>query len=80
MGTKVARWGNSLAVRIPKRVAETAQLRGGELLEVRATAPGTVQLRARKKKPTLARLVRGITARNRHRETDWGAPRGDELW
>jgi antitoxin component of MazEF toxin-antitoxin module len=69
-----------LAVRIPKRVAESARLSGGDLLEIRATAPGTVQIRSKKKKPSLAQLVRAIRTGNRHRETDWGVPRGNELW
>jgi antitoxin MazE len=29
---------------------------------------------------TLEQLVRAITAENRHRETDWGKPVGNEVW
>lgn len=80
MNPKVSRWGNSLAVRIPKRVAEAARMRSGDAVEVHAAAPGTVQIRTKKSKPTLAQLVRGIKAKNRHTETDWGVRRGNELW
>jgi antitoxin MazE len=31
-------------------------------------------------KPTLEELVAGITEENRHDETDWGPPVGNEVW
>jgi hypothetical protein len=31
-------------------------------------------------KPTLEELVARITDENRHSETDWGEPVGEELW
>ena len=80
MKTQVAKWGNSLAVRIPKTVAKKARLRRGDPIELRVSRPGAVEIRSRKPKPTLAQLVRGITPQNRHSETEWGAPRGNELW
>jgi antitoxin MazE len=80
MRPRVARWGNSLAVRIPKSVATQAQLHAGDDVEVRADSPGTVRIRAQKRRKTLAALVRQISTKNRHRESDWGAPRGNEIW
>jgi antitoxin MazE len=80
MKAQVAKWGNSLAVRIPKAVATKARFRRGDPIELRVSRPGAVEIHSRKSKPKLARLVRGITPQNRHRETDWGTPRGNELW
>ena len=80
MKPKLSRWGNSLAVRIPKRVAQAARLRSGDSVDVEAGGPGKLRIRATAFKPTLASLVRRITKKNRHTETDWGAPRGRELW
>ena len=80
MKTQLAKWGNSMAVRIPKAVAEAASLRPGNHLEVIAEASGTVRIRKRKGKAKLADLVRGISAANLHAETDWGGPEGGELW
>ncbi len=80
MKAQVAKWGNSLAVRIPKAVAEKARLRRGDHIELRVSRSGAVEIRSRKPKPTLAKLIRAITPENRHRETDWGAARGNELW
>ena len=80
MKAQLAKWGNSLAVRIPKTVAQTAKLRKGDHLELAVSRPGTVEIRSVEHKPTLAQVVKGITPKNRHVETDWGAPRGSEVW
>jgi antitoxin MazE len=80
MKTQIAKWGNSMAVRIPKSVAEAAKLRPGDHLEMAVDGSGTVRIRKKKKKPKLNDLIRGITAANLHTETDWGGPEGKELW
>jgi antitoxin MazE len=78
--TQLARWGNSMAVRIPKPVADAAKLRTGDDLEWAVDGPGAVRIRKSKKKLTLEELVQGISAENIHSETDWGEPVGSELW
>jgi antitoxin MazE len=78
--TQLSRWGNSLAVRIPKPVAQAAKLRAGDALDVEVEASGAVRIRKPKHEPTLAELVHGITPDNRHTETAWGQPVGNELW
>jgi antitoxin MazE len=80
MKTQIARWGNSLAVRIPKAAAEAAKFRDGDSLDVNVEGSGAVIIRKAKKKPTLKDLVRGITAENRHGETNWGERVGNEEW
>jgi antitoxin MazE len=80
MRSQLTRWGNSVAVRVPKRVLEDAKLAEGDTLELVVTKPGVISLRATEKKPTLKSLVSAITPENRHRETDWGGPIGNELW
>ena len=77
---RVAKWGNSLAVRIPKTVADAAKLRQGDELELVPAGRGKVEVRAIHSQPTLAQLVKQITPENRHGETDWGRPVGSELW
>ncbi len=78
--SKLTKWGNSLAMRIPKAVAEKAKLRRGDRLQILVSKQGAVEIRSLRPKPTLSQLVKGITGENRHRETDWGTPRGNELW
>ena len=76
---QITKWGNSLAVRIPKPAAQMAKLKQGDEIEVVAS-PGKVELRSVRKQPTLAELVRRITPENRHGETDWGEAVGNEVW
>ena len=80
MKTQLRKWGNSMAVRIPKPIAEAAKLRAGDHLELKVAGPGAVHLRKAKAKRTLAQLIRGITPENRHAEADWGKPVGNESW
>jgi len=81
MDTKIAQWGNSLGLRIPKALAEQAGLAAGDAVEIDATPEG---LTLRKRKPDsrycLKELVSGITPENRHDEIDWGPPVGREIW
>jgi antitoxin MazE len=66
MKTQLVKWGNSLAVRIPKPVVEEAKLKEGDSLEIEAAAEGRVELRRATKTPTLAQLVSQITPENRY--------------
>ena len=78
--TQLTRWGHSLAVRIPKPVAETARLREGDPLNLTVAKDGSVVIRSARRKYNLDELVSAITAKNRHPETDWGRPAGKEKW
>jgi len=73
MKTKVARWGHSLAVRIPKPLAEAVGLVPGEEVVLEATGEGLVLRPLR-----LEDLLEGITEENRHGEVDWGPAVGGE--
>jgi antitoxin MazE len=75
---QLAKWGNSLAVRIPKSVAEQARLREGDSIVIEALA-GRIELRPAERIPTLEELVAQITPENRHGEIDWGPNRGKEI-
>jgi antitoxin MazE len=76
---QVVKWGNSLAVRIPKAVAEQARLQEGDAISIKVL-DGHVELRSAKSIPTLEELVAQITPENRHEETDWGPAVGKEIW
>jgi antitoxin MazE len=79
MKAQIVKWGNSLAVRIPKAVIEKARLKEGDSLEVEAAAEGLVELRRPAKLPTLAQLVSQITPENRYGEISTGAEVGKEV-
>jgi antitoxin MazE len=80
MGTNVGRWGNSLAVRLPKVIVEKAGLVEGEALDVKVSSSGDVVLSRARKRYTLDELVAGITPENRHDEIDLGRAVGKEIW
>ena len=80
MKTQLSKWGNSLALRIPKPVADAANLRDGDTLDLEAEGPGAVRVRKPTSKPSLEELVARITDENRHRETEWGEAIGNEVW
>lgn len=77
--TQVAKWGNSLGLRLPKSVAREAQLDEGDTVDV-SVDNGTIVVRPSRPRYSLDELVGRITARNRHSESDWGAPAGYEAW
>ncbi len=78
--TQLAKWGNSLAVRIPKSVVGTARLREGDEVTLAVSKGGAIVMRPARRKYRLDELVSKITARNRHDETDWGPQVGKEAW
>lgn len=78
--TQVAKWGNSLALRIPKSVAQDAQLQEGDPVTVTVASQGNLVVKAARHRYSGKRLVSLITAKNRHGETDWGPPTGKEIW
>ena len=79
MQAQVLKWGNSLAVRIPKPVAEDAHFEVGDALEIAVAADGIVQLHRVDAMPTLAQMVSQITPESRYAEVSPGAEIGREI-
>jgi antitoxin MazE len=75
---RIVKWGNSLAVRIPKVAAEEAGVNEGDPLELQAEC-GEIKLRRRDRVPTLKELVSRITPENRHGEMLVGLEVGKEV-
>lgn len=78
--TKVQKWGNSLAVRIPSKVAEEVEIYQGTELEVSKGGEDEIILKRKKKKPSLDELLDKVTPDNRHDEIDFGRSKGKEIW
>jgi len=79
MRSRAQKWGNSLAVRVPKAVTEKVGLREGDEVDIEAVAGG-IRLKPVRTGPALKDLVRGITRDNVHEEQDFGRPVGREAW
>ncbi len=75
--TRVATWGSSLAIRIPKPIAEQWGVREGSAIEI---VPDGDTLTLRKQAFDLASLLEQVTPDNLHREVDTGEPKGNEAW
>lgn len=80
MQTKVQKWGNSYAVRLPRAVVRESGLREGEPLEIEASGRQIRLRRAARADYPLEQLVKRIRKANRHEEADFGAPQGREAW
>jgi antitoxin MazE len=80
--SKVKKWGNSLAIRLPKEVVDKLGVIDGMHIRIDIhESKKEVTLRPQQKVvPSLEELVKKITPSNLHPETDWGAPRGNEFW
>ncbi|HEY4858007.1 MAG TPA: AbrB/MazE/SpoVT family DNA-binding domain-containing protein [Xanthobacteraceae bacterium] len=78
------KWGNSLAVRIPKSVATAIRATDGKRVEltVRNGALVLQPLAKPRRKPrySLDELLSGMTRDNVPEAVDWGPPRGNEAW
>lgn len=79
MRTRVQKWGNSLAVRIPKPLAEGAGLRRAAEVEV-SLEKGAVRLTPVRRRWRLRQLLSGVTKRNLHAEVELGSAVGREAW
>jgi antitoxin MazE len=77
MKVQVARWGNSLGLRIPKDVAQKVGLHAGSRVEVEAE-DGRVIISPARPRYALADLLRGMTPEAMHDAFDWGPDRGRE--
>ena len=76
----VAKWGNSLAVRIPQHLAKEIELVAGGEVEIIAIDGNLVIKPKRQKQYSLDELIAGITPTNRHAEIDTGMSVGEEVW
>ena len=78
MRTQIAKWGNSLAVRLPRDVVQAAGLRDGETVELEVK-DGVIRLVPTKPYYTLEELLAGITPENQPDEIFDDGPHGEEM-
>lgn len=75
--THVGKWGSSLAIRIPKPVAEQWGVREGSRIEM---VPRGDQLVMSRKTYGLVEMVARMSPETLHGEVDTGPPQGREEW
>jgi antitoxin MazE len=80
MVATVAKWGNSLAVRIPQHVVKEIQLTEGAEVDL-VVIDGNLVIRPRpRRRYSLDELIAAITPENLHSEVESGAAVGNEVW
>ena len=78
--TRLRKWGNSLALRIPKSFAVEAGLREDAPIEMMSLVGGKVVLQPNSPEPlTLDELLCGVTDENLHGEWNTGPAVGREI-
>jgi antitoxin MazE len=80
METHVQKWGNSLAVRIPKPLADEVGLRENSPVELRLRDNTLVIVPVVKQTFDLPQLLALVTVDNLHREIETGPAVGGEVW
>lgn len=80
MKTRVQRWGNSLAVRIPKTFAKEVGLEEDSPVDLRLSQGKLVLEPSAPQAPSLNELLRRVRKSNLHVEVDTGPAQGREAW
>ena len=80
MRSKILKWGNSAAVRLPVAALEAARLSLDQPIEIVAEEKG-LYIRAATQTPTLDDLLAGVTPENLNVDEEWqiDEPAGREL-
>ena len=83
MKIEFVRWDNSLALRVPKALAQELGVSEGTRAHM-TVANGCLIVRVAaaegRRRYSLEHLTSALTEENRHRETDWASTRGNEMW
>jgi len=80
MKSRIQKWGNSLAVRIPKPFAGEVGLEQDTAVEITLVDGKLVIAPLAEPTWTLEKLLAGVTQENLHGEVDSGPAVGREVW
>jgi antitoxin MazE len=80
MTSRVQKWGNSLALRIPKPLAAEAGLKNNLPVELSLCEGKLIITPSARPMVSLDDLLAKVTRKNLHREVDTGPARGGEVW
>ena len=80
MQTQVKKWGNSLALRIPKSLAEQLSLKMNAEVEIQVVGDQLMIKPLPEPELTLEALLSQITDENLHEEVETGTAIGGEVW
>ena len=81
MRATVSKWGNSLALRLPRQIADELRLAEGASVTLEVSE-GALRVTPKRKRFRLSELLAGEPERESQdgHEFDWGPPTGNEEW
>jgi len=79
MSVIISKWGNSLAIRIPKHFIDRLDLHEGSQLEIEISGENLVIRPTKPQKYTLEQLLAGMTSEHFHPEVNTGDSVGCEF-
>jgi antitoxin MazE len=80
MQSTIQRWGNSLALRIPKVIADELGIAQDASVEIFIREGQLVIVPIKPRTYSLEAMLAAITDENKHDEIDTGSPMGNEVW
>lgn len=80
MKVQIQKWGNSLALRIPKSFAIESKIEQGSTVEVSLESGKIIVFPVAEPEFSLEELLANVTIENLHGETDTGCSVGKETW
>ncbi len=80
MNTKIMKWGNSLALRIPNAFAKAVNIQEGNDVKIKIEKNMIIVEKDNLKKYDLKSMLDGINKNNIHDEIDSGNSVGKEIW
>ena len=79
MKATIQKWGNSLAIRIPKNITKDIGVSEGSNIDI-MVENGNIVLSPGKKEFSLKEILKNITIENIHSEISTGDQTGGEIW
>jgi len=80
MRAKIQKWGNSLALRIPKGYAQDANLENNSEVDIYLEDNQIVIKPVSRENKSLEELLAGVNEKNIHSEVETGSAEGKEIW
>ena len=80
MKSQIQKWGNSLALRIPKSFATEINLKQNSWVQLSLIEGKLIVMAVKEPQFKLDELLSKVTERNIHHEVDMGPAVGEEIW
>ena len=80
MKARIQKWGNSLALRIPKSFATHSNIEQGSVVDLSLDNGRMIVEPAKEQEYSLEEMLARVTKKNLHSEVDFGLPVGKEVW